>query len=78
MKKNNAKFLLTFSTFLLLSVFSKAQNISIHGKITDNKTGEPITGATVGNGRLGIGTVTSPLGYYSLNVPSDTLIPIIF
>ena len=73
MKKNKAKFPLIFILFFIFSVSLKAQNIKIHGKITDNETGEAIIGVPVGNARLGIGTVSSsPLGYYYLDVPFDT------
>ena len=58
--------------FILSIGYVQSQTVKIHGKITDKATGEPIIGATAGNAKLGIGTVSSPLGYYYLDVPADT------
>ena len=45
----------------------------VFGKVTEGKKGEPLIGATVFLPYLGIGTVTSEIGYYYLDIPSDTV-----
>ncbi len=43
--------------------------VTLAGNIMDDKTGEPITGASVYIEKLGIGVVTDQYGYYSISIP---------
>ena len=72
------KQLFILSTVFLVLGFSpnliKAQKtIEIFGIVTNEKTGEPVYSATIGVSELGIGTITSEMGYFYLDVPSDTV-----
>ena len=59
---------------LYLSFFSMllfAQNKTLSGKITDQSTKEPLTGATVVVKGTNNGTVTDSLGKFSISVPAE-------
>lgn len=61
--------------FFLLSVFSFGQEVVISGKVTDQKTGEPIPGANVIIDKTNKGSQTDFDGTYSIIVKSnDTLV----
>ena len=63
---------LLFSVMFLLSYFViTAQNIYVHGKVTDDATNEGIIGATVFIKGTQDGTTTDLDGNYWLNCPSN-------
>jgi len=51
-----------------------AKNPTVSGYVTDVQTGERMIGATVQELRSGAGTVTNVNGFYSLTLPSDTVL----
>ena len=55
---------------------SQAQQATgtISGYITDQRSGESLIGATVYDTRSGKGTTTNVYGFYSLTIPSDTVV----
>ena len=57
---------LLFALFFSNTVF--AQNITVKGKVTDNTTGEPLIGVTVGVKGTATGTQTDVNGTYTLSV----------
>ena len=62
---------------LILSVQTlivAAKNSTISGYVTDSQTGERLIGATVHDLHSGAGTVTNVNGFYSLTLPSDTVL----
>src|SRR5277367_2595663 len=61
---------LLLSGFLIYSAFIIAQT-TVTGKITDSKTGNPITGATVKIKSTKKGTVTDNLGVFKLQASSN-------
>ena len=66
---------LHYILFFLLSVFSFGQEVVISGKVTDQKTGEPIPGATVIIDKTNKGSQTDFDGKYSLKTTlNDTLV----
>jgi TonB-dependent receptor len=69
-------FLLPFFFFSYL--FSFAQKNTVEGKVTDAKTGQPLTGVTVINKNNKQGTSTDVDGRYNLIVEATTKISLIF
>lgn len=67
------KKLLSLVFLLSLGYFSYAQNYTISGYITDEKSGESLIGANVVDIRSGKGTVTNTYGFYSLTLPGDSV-----
>lgn len=59
--------LTTFLLFFTTLVF--AQSYTISGRITDSKTGEDLTGATVLIPKTSYGVATNTYGFYSLTLP---------
>ncbi len=57
---------------LFFSHFIFAQNYTISGRITDLKSGEDLTGATVIIAQTNYGVATNSYGFYSLSVPKGT------
>jgi len=47
-----------------------AQSATFRGRITSEKSGEPLVGAAVGLGELGLSVLTNAQGNYSLTVPA--------
>ncbi len=66
--------LVLISFFFSLAVSAQAQNSgTLSGYVTDEKTQEPLFGATILLEDSGLGTVTNELGFYEiLNVPTKT------
>jgi len=62
---------LHYILFFLLSVFSFGQEVVISGKVTDQKTGEPIPGATVIIDKTNKGSQTDFDGKYSIIAKSN-------
>lgn len=69
--------LLIVFLFLLFTVI-KAQKITISGYVKDSKSGEVLIGATVYNANIKEGTSTNTYGYYSLTIPDNDSISLIF
>ncbi len=68
----NCKMLSAFILFLIISVNLSAQNKKlISGRITDNKTGEPIPFATVSLKHQLIGTNSNEYGLFDFYFPQD-------
>ena len=59
--------LTTFLLFFTTLIF--AQNYTISGRMTDSKTGEDLTGATVLVPGTTFGVATNSYGFYSLTLP---------
>jgi hypothetical protein len=57
------------AVFLLFTTLLFAQNYTISGRITDSKTGEDLTGATVLIPGTNYGVATNSYGFYSLTLP---------
>jgi len=68
MKKN--KLLLLVCSILLLNIAASAQTRVIVGRVTDSKTGEPISGATIKVLNSKIGTSADEKGAFRVEVPS--------
>jgi hypothetical protein len=64
--------------FSLLGVSSFAQKGKIEGKVTDAKTGQPLTGVTVINKQNGKGTSTDVEGRYGISVDGVAKISLVF
>lgn len=58
----------------MLSLTVGAKNPTVSGYVVDVQTGERLIGATVQDLHSGHGTVTNVNGFYSLTLPSDTVI----
>ena len=65
------KIILT-SLITLFSISLFAQNYTISGRITDSKTGEDLSGATVVIPGTTFGVATNSYGFYSLTLPKGT------
>lgn len=63
-------------TLLLLCFISQvhAQKFTINGYVTDKKSGERLSGASVSLLNLNEGTTTNNFGYYSITLPAQTII----
>ena len=61
------RILTTFLLFFTTVIF--AQNYTISGRITDSKTGEDLTGATIIIPGTNYGVATNTYGFYSLTLP---------
>lgn len=57
----------------LLAPDTTSQNIEIGGRILDAESGYPVSYATIGVGKLGIGTVSNIDGDWSLRLPSSAV-----
>ena len=58
--------------FLFISV-AQAQNHTISGYITDNRSGETLISASIYDSKSNKGVVTNPYGYYSLTIPKGNV-----
>lgn len=56
-----------------LATFSQTKNLSISGHVEDAKTGEKLIGATIYDSKTQVGVVTNNYGFYSLNIPKDSM-----
>ncbi len=69
--------LLSF-TLSLFSLFGFAQKGKVEGKVTDTKTGQPLTKVSVIVKQNGRGTATDVEGRYSLNIQGEKFVSLIF
>lgn len=69
-------FLLSALSFLSSSLL--AQNAVIEGKVTDSKTGQPVSRVSVVDKATGKGTATDQEGNYQLSVPANTTRTLVF
>lgn len=60
------------AVFLLFTTLLFSQSYTISGRITDSKTGEDLTGATVLIPKTTYGVSTNSYGFYSLTLPKGT------
>jgi hypothetical protein len=68
-----------FTTILsLISFMCFAQKAKVEGKVTDAKTGQPLTGVTVINKQNGKGTSTDVDGRYTLVIDGSTKTSLVF
>ncbi len=58
--------------YLLLSLFSMAQKVTLSGVVKDATSGEPLVGASVAVVGTSIGTFTNEKGFYSIGVAKGT------
>lgn len=65
--------MLALATFAVQAQ-SPAPRFTLSGTITDQASGEHIIGATVRDLKSGKGTVTNNFGFYSLTLPSDSVL----
>lgn len=63
------KFVLLFGMLLAFSLNAFSQDVSVKGTVTEEKTGEPIVGATVTAKGSSIATMTDIDGNFNLDVP---------
>lgn len=68
-------FTVLFSLFCLLL---PAQNVVLSGRVTDSTTGEPLIGVSVYNSQRRTGTTTNATGYYTLTLPSNRALELVF
>lgn len=66
-----------YSLLLLFSLSAQAQTREITGKVTDQKDGSPLIGATITVKGTTISTATGPDGSFRLTVPADAKLLII-
>ncbi len=69
MSANKKLFFQCIIGFLLFPLIASAQ-VTIQGKVTDTKTGEPLPAANIFIKNTYKGTITNDQGRYSLNIPS--------
>ncbi len=72
------KSLLLSITILLTSIVCFAQKGKVEGKVTDAKTGQPLTGVTVINKQSGKGSSTDVEGRYSIIINGVSKISLVF
>ncbi|MCB9230612.1 MAG: TonB-dependent receptor plug domain-containing protein [Bacteroidia bacterium] len=63
-----------FTLLLLSAAVAFAQNITLSGYVKDLDTGEPLIGASVFETRSGKGSISNEYGFYSLTLPSDSIV----
>ena len=68
-------FTVLFSMFCLLL---PAQNVVLSGRVTDSTTGEPLIGVSVYNSQRRTGTTTNATGNYTLTLPSNRALELVF
>src|SRR3972149_6096551 len=62
-------------TILLLSIISiNAQKYTVSGFVQDKTSGEKLIGANIYNKQTLTGAISNSFGFYSLSVPSNTVI----
>jgi CarboxypepD_reg-like domain/TonB-dependent Receptor Plug Domain len=76
-KKGMRALLLSF-TLLLTSVIVFGQKGKVEGKVTDAKTGQPLTGVSVINKQNGKGTSTDIEGRYGISIVGTTKVSLVF
>ena len=59
--------------FVFAPLLAMAQNATLSGTVTDERTGETLIGATVVDTRSGKGAVTNVYGHYSLTLRRDSV-----
>lgn len=70
-------FLLLFGLSFVIFPLS-AQNVVLSGQVTDAATGEPLIGVTVYNTQRRAGTTTNSAGHYSITLPSNRALELVF
>ena len=55
-----------------------AQNVVLSGMVTDAQTGEPLIGVSVYNSQRRTGTTTNTTGHYTLTLPSNRALELVF
>jgi outer membrane receptor for ferrienterochelin and colicin len=68
------KIILTSLCIVFLAGFSQAQKFTINGIVTDKKSGERLSGASISIVNRSMGTTTNAFGFYSITLPADTLL----
>ena len=63
---------------MLLSLPLSAQNVVLSGMVTDAQTGEPLIGVSVYNSQRRTGTTTNTTGHYTLTLPSNRVLELVF
>ncbi|RXF72433.1 SusC/RagA family TonB-linked outer membrane protein [Arcticibacter tournemirensis] len=71
-----SRYILLFVCTLMVPLMVLGQNKTIKGTITDEKTGEPLTGAAVKVQNSSIGSSTDAKGAFTLQVPSNAVLVI--
>ncbi len=66
------------ATFILLSLTGFAQKTKVEGKVTDAKTGQPLTGVSVINKANSRGTSTDIDGRYTLSIEGAAKLSLVF
>lgn len=66
--------LLHLIMFLFICASLTAQNITVTGRVTEAGTGEPLIGGNVAVKGAPLGTIADMDGYYSLSVPSNSIL----
>lgn len=62
-------------TLFFLGVFhAEAQKFTINGYVTDKKSGERLSGASISIVNLNEGTTANNFGYYSITLPAQTIV----
>ncbi|RYD59397.1 MAG: TonB-dependent receptor [Sphingobacteriales bacterium] len=69
----SAQFISCLLTMAFLPMLLYAQNVTVSGYVTEKKSGERVTGATVYISKKNIGTSTNTYGFYSLTFPADSV-----
>ena len=64
--------------FSLLCFSLSAQNVVLSGQVTDATSGEPLAGVTVYHTQRRTGTTTNASGQYTLTLPSNRALEIVF
>ncbi|MCP9750529.1 TonB-dependent receptor [Ferruginibacter sp. HRS2-29] len=72
------RLLILLTAFLSMGFASFAQKAKIEGKVTDAKTGQPLTGVSVINKANNFGTSTDVEGRYSLNIDGAAKVSLVF
>ncbi len=64
--------------FFLNFLFSQDSFFTLSGIISDSQSGETLIGATVNIPQLGTGTITNEYGFYSIQIPANDTILVLF
>ncbi len=64
--------------FLIVTQTLSSQNVVLSGLVTDASTGEPLIGVTVYNTDRRTGTTTNTTGHYTITLPSNRSLELVF
>ncbi len=70
--------IMLFCAFLLVSLNTFSQRVTISGYVQDVNTKEVLIGANIYEARLQKGTATNQYGFYSLTLPASDTLNVIF